>query len=88
VPVGRGSSSARTRRQNNVAVLGDGARILADSSSGIVVSHRQRLISLIGVDDIGVVDSADALLVTTSQNVQRVKGVVDALKTSGRDDVL
>jgi mannose-1-phosphate guanylyltransferase len=40
------------------------------------------------VDDIGVVDTADALLVTTSQNVQRVKGVVDALKTSGRDDVL
>ncbi|MBK0296259.1 hypothetical protein IAE22_29235, partial [Bacillus sp. S34] len=34
-------------RANNLAVLGDGARILADSSSGIVVSHSQRLISLI-----------------------------------------
>ena len=73
---------------NHLAVLGDGARILADSSSGIVVSHSQRLISLIGVEDIVVVDTPDALLVTTSANAQRVKGVVDALKISGRDDVL
>ncbi|WFR68781.1 sugar phosphate nucleotidyltransferase [Curtobacterium flaccumfaciens] len=71
-------------RANNLAVLGDGARILADSSSGIVVSHSQRLISLIGVEDIVVVDTPDALLVTTSANAQRVKGVVDALKISGR----
>jgi mannose-1-phosphate guanylyltransferase len=75
-------------RANNLAVLGDGARILADSSSGIVVSHSQRLISLIGVEDIVVVDTPDALLVTTSANAQRVKGVVDALKISGRGDVL
>jgi len=75
-------------RANNLAVLGDGARILADSSSGIVVAHSQRLISLIGVEDIVVVDTPDALLVTTSENAQRVKGVVDALKISGRGDVL
>ncbi|KQO62201.1 mannose-1-phosphate guanylyltransferase [Curtobacterium sp. Leaf261] len=75
-------------RPHNLAVLGDNARILADSSSGIVVSHSNRLISLIGVEDIVVVDTPDALLVTTSQNAQRVKGVVDALKISGRDDVL
>ena len=75
-------------RRNNLAVLGDNARILADASSGIVVSQSQRLISLIGVEDIVVVDTPDALLVTTSENAQRVKGVVDALKISGRDDVL
>ena len=38
--------------------------------------------------DIVVVDTEDALLVTTSENAQRVKGVVDALKLSGRGDVL
>ena len=46
------------------------------------------VISLIGVDDIVVVDTQDALLVTTSEHAQRVKGVVDALKLSGRSDVL
>jgi mannose-1-phosphate guanylyltransferase len=75
-------------RANNLAVLGDNARILADSSSGIVVAGSGRLISLVGVEDIVVVDTPDALLVTTSEHAQRVKSVVDALKLSGRDDVL
>ena len=47
-----------------------------------------RIVSLIGVHDIVVVDTPDALLVTTTANAQRVKTVVDALKLSGRDDVL
>lgn len=75
-------------RTTDLAILGENARVLADSSSGIVVAHSKRVISLIGVKDIVVVDTPDALLVTTSENAQRVKGVVDALKISGRDDVL
>ncbi len=73
---------------SNLAILGENARVLADSSSGIVVSQTGRLISLIGVSDIVVVDTPDALLVTTSANAQRVKAVVDALKLSGSNDVL
>ena len=62
--------------------------MLSDASSGVVISQSGRLISLIGVSDIVVVDTPDALLVTTTANAQRVKAVVDALKVSGRDDVL
>jgi mannose-1-phosphate guanylyltransferase len=62
--------------------------VLADSSSGIVVTDSDRLITLIGVENIVVVDTQDALLVTTSEHAQRVKSVVDALKLSGRTDVL
>jgi mannose-1-phosphate guanylyltransferase len=75
-------------RASDLAILGEGARVLADSSSGVVVSQTKRLISLIGVTDIVVVDTDDALLVTTTANAQRVKAVVDALKLSGRNDVL
>lgn len=75
-------------RKNDLAILGENARVLADASSGIVVSQSGRIISLIGVRDIVVVDTPDALLVTTTQNAQRVKTVVDALKLSGRDEVL
>ena len=75
-------------RSSDLAILGENARVLADSSSGIVVSQTNRIIALIGVRDIVVVDTPDALLVTTSQNAQRVKSVVDALKLSGRSDVL
>src|SRR5690554_3420727 len=73
---------------SDLAILGENARVLADSSSGVVVSQSGRLISLIGVNDIIVVDTPDALLVTTKANAQRVKSVVDALKFSGRGDVL
>lgn len=75
-------------RKSDLAILGEHARVLADSSSGVVVSQTGRLISLIGVSDIIVVDTEDALLVTTTANAQRVKSVVDALKLSGRNDVL
>ncbi|HWH25266.1 MAG TPA: mannose-1-phosphate guanylyltransferase [Pseudolysinimonas sp.] len=75
-------------RASDLAILGENARVLADSSTGIVVSQTDRIISLIGVRDIIVVDTPDALLVTTSANAQRVKSVVDALKLSGRNEVL
>lgn len=75
-------------RKNDLAILGENARVLADASSGIVISQSDRIISLIGVRDIVVVDTPDALLVTTSANAQRVKSVVDALKLSGRSEVL
>jgi mannose-1-phosphate guanylyltransferase len=75
-------------RKSDLAILGENARVLADSSTGVVISQSGRLISLIGVTDIVVVDTPDALLVTTTANAQRVKSVVDALKVSGRNDVL
>ena len=75
-------------RKNDLAILGENARILSDAASGIVVSHTGRIISLIGVKDIVVVDTPDALLVTTAEHAQRVKHVVDSLKLTGRGDVL
>ena len=74
-------------RRGNLAVLGN-AKVLADSSSGILVSDTDRLIALIGVEDIIVVDTPDALLVTTKEHAQRVKSLVDALKATGHSDVL
>jgi mannose-1-phosphate guanylyltransferase len=75
-------------RGSDLAILGEHARVLSDSSSGIVVTDSARLITLIGVENIVVVDTEDALLVTTSEHAQRVKSVVDALKLSGRTEVL
>lgn len=75
-------------RSGELAILGENARVLSDASSGIVVSRTDRVISLIGVRDIVVVDTPDALLVTTSEHAQRVKAVVDALRLGGSSDVL
>ena len=75
-------------RKSDLAILGENARVLSDASSGIVVGNSGRLISLIGVNDIIVVDTPDAQLVTTTHDAQRVKSVVDSLKLSGSTDVL
>jgi mannose-1-phosphate guanylyltransferase len=68
-------------------VLGN-AKVLADSSSGILVSETDRLVALIGIEDVIVVDTPDALLVTTKEHAQRVKSLVDALKATGHSDLL
>jgi len=75
-------------RKSDLAILGDDPTVLADKSTGVVFAQGKRIISLIGVKDIVVVDTPDALLVTTTENAQRVKSVVDALRVSGRDEVL
>lgn len=74
-------------RPGNLAVLGEG-RVLSDSSSGILVNDTGRLIALIGVEDIIVVDTPDALLVTTKAHAQKVKGLVESLKANGQDSLL
>jgi len=74
--------------KSDLAILGEDARVLADASSGIVITDTGRTIALVGVKDIVVVDTGDALLVTTTANAQKVKSVVDALRLAGRDDVL
>lgn len=75
-------------RTSDLAVLGDRAQVLSDRSSGIVVSENDRLVALVGVDDIVVVDTPDVLLVTTKQHAQDVKQLVDRMKLSGGSHLL
>lgn len=75
-------------RKGHLAILGDGGTVLSDSASGVVISQSKRIVSLIGVDNIVVVDTPDALLITTIDQAQRVKQVVDAIRLSGNTGVL
>ena len=74
-------------RKNNLAVLGS-ARVLSDSASGILVSDTKRMIAVIGLEDVIIVDTPDALLVTNKENAQKVKALVDSLKATGHDEIL
>lgn len=73
---------------SDLAVLGDSAQVLSHSSNGIVVSETDRLIALVGVDDIVVVDTPDVLLVTTKQRAQDVKQLVGRMRSSGGGHLL
>ncbi len=69
-------------------ILGDVDDVLALDSSGVVVARSGRKITLLGVDDIVVVDTADAILVTTRDRAQEVKDVVAELRKQGSTDLV
>jgi mannose-1-phosphate guanylyltransferase len=67
-----------------MTVLGEADLVMSRQSSGLVVPKGGRVIAVIGLDDIVIVDTPDALLVTTRERAQDVKAIVGALKESGR----
>ena len=74
--------------QAGVTVLGSNAKVVAIDASGVVVSQSRRVVSLVGVSDIVVVDTPDALLVTTKNHAQDVKRMVEHMKLEGLDNLL
>jgi mannose-1-phosphate guanylyltransferase len=52
------------------------------------VDARGKLVALLGVNNLIIVDTPDALLVTTRDHAQKVGDVVKALEKSGRSDLL
>ena len=71
-----------------MTILGDKTKILNHGCSGIIVSQTQRTISVIGMDDIVVVDTEDALLVAPRSKAQQVKDAVGEVKARGLDNLL
>jgi len=68
---------------------GQAGDVEARSSEGaLVASTTGRKVTLLGVPGLVVVDTPDALLITTPEHAQEVKGVVDRLREQGRDDLL
>lgn len=66
-------------------VLGDSSLVLLHDASGLVAPGSGRTVVVLGIDDAVVVDTPDAVLVTTADRAQDVKKIVDALKSSGRE---
>ena len=71
-----------------VSVLGDAGTVLAEDSTGLVVPGSGRVVAVIGLDDVVVVDTPDALLVTTRARAQQVKEIVTELHDRGLDELL
>ncbi len=71
-----------------VTVLGDEALVRSLDASGLAVPAAGRLVALLGVEDVVVVDTPDAVLVTTRARAQEVRSIVAALGETGRADLL
>ncbi len=68
-------------------ILVQGETLLVDSR-GLIVSGGKRLIALVGVEDLVVVDSGDALLIGHKKQIQKIKEVVQRLRAGERLDLL
>ena len=72
---------------DGITVLGDESLVVSSQASGLVIPHAGRTVAVVGLDDVVVVDTGDALLVTSYEKAQDVKAVVDQLRRSGRTDL-
>ena len=71
------------------STLGDDALVLRiDADGTLVVPGTGRTVTVIGVPGAVVVDTPDAVLVTTREHAQQVKAAVDGWRARGRDDLL
>ncbi|MFI5426807.1 mannose-1-phosphate guanylyltransferase [Aeromicrobium sp. UC242_57] len=57
-------------------------------ANGLAIAEDGRTIAVVGLTDVVVVSTSDALLVTTRAHAQQVKDVVAALRVRGRTDLL
>jgi len=82
------ASAQSDRATTETVVVGDSSRVHPRDSSGIVVAGSGRIITVLGVHDIVIVDTPDALLVTTKDRAQEVKKIVEDLKSNGLEGLL
>lgn len=73
------------RDQHGNALRGDA---LVHESSGMYVDAHGKLVALLGVKDLIVVDTPDALLIASRRDAQKVGDLVKRLEQSGREHLL
>lgn len=66
-----------------LAVLGDPALVRALDATGLAVPAAGRTIVVVGLEDVVVVDTQDALLVTSTARAQDVRSIVAGLEQAG-----
>ncbi len=61
-----------------------GERLNIDTSNSIIYGENEKLIATVGLDDVVIVDTKDALLVCSKSKAQDVKKVIEELERRGK----
>ncbi|MTB67303.1 mannose-1-phosphate guanylyltransferase/mannose-6-phosphate isomerase [Providencia sp. wls1943] len=69
-------------QQSNV-IIGD---VLTENTRNSYVYSQSKLVSTVGVDNLVIIETKDAVLVANKDNVQDVKSIVNQLKQAGRSE--
>ena len=64
---------------NNNVIVG-GKHVNIDTSGSLIYGPEGKMITTIGIDDLVIVDTEDALLVSTKSRAQEVKKIIEKLK--------
>ncbi len=67
------------------AKIGD---VYTEKTFGSYIFNKEKFTAVIGLDNVVVIETPDALLVCNRDEAQKVKGVVDFLKMNNRDELL
>ncbi|MEW6983628.1 mannose-1-phosphate guanylyltransferase/mannose-6-phosphate isomerase [Colwelliaceae bacterium 6471] len=74
-----------SKNHDNNAIRGD---VITESVTDSYLYSSDRLVSAIGLNNIVIVDTPDALLVANKDDVQNVKAIVEQLKSANRSEYL
>ncbi len=74
---------ASDRNENGNALVGD---VIAENVENSYVRAEHRLVSVVGISDVVVVETADAVLIASQEEAQQVKSIVNNLKSCDRDE--
>lgn len=69
-------------------VISNSPHVNVDSRDTVLYASEGKLVALVGVEDLVVVDSPDALLVCARDRIEEVKQVVEELKRKGWEEYL
>lgn len=69
--------------ENNNVLIGD---VCVEDSQGVYVKADSRLVAVVGLRDLVVVETKDAVLISERTQSQKVKTVVERLREQGRDE--
>jgi len=77
--------SLPTDESGNLLIAGRAEIIARDVKDAVIVSTTDRVIAVVGLDNVVVVDTADATLVCARSRAQEVKQIVETLRDRGHD---
>lgn len=86
--VGSWTSVGRYYPKDDAGNATDGDVLLLDCRGNVIHAPEGKLLTMVGVEDMVVIDTKDALFIAPKERDQEVKEIVKRLTMSGRDDLL
>ncbi len=86
--IGSWASLMEVMETDDAGNVVQGDHIGIDTSNSLIRGTNHRVIATVGVSDLVIVDTPDALFVCPIDRVQEVKAIVEKLKAQNRNDVI